>query len=152
MSTETWGVALLILAALLAGVAIPTLLQLKATLRALELATTRTGPRLDEALATVHGVATKVDALVVRVGGGERLEALADGVVEVGQAVKQLRHTVRIATAVGAAVGPAVAALVHGLRSQGPGPAPAARPDQEAPPAGAPVQPFPPQPRKQAAP
>ena len=67
MSTETWGVALLILAAILAGVAIPTLLQLKATLRALELATTRTGPRLDETLATVHGVATKVDALVVPV-------------------------------------------------------------------------------------
>lgn len=128
MSPETWGVALLVLAAVLVGVAIPTLLQLKATLRALELATARTGPRLDEALATVHGVATKVDALVVRIGGGARLEALAEGVAEVGQAVKQLRHTVRVATAVGAAVGPAVAALLHGLKSQPPEPGKQASP------------------------
>jgi hypothetical protein len=121
MSTETWGVALLLLAALLAGVAIPTLLQLKATLRALELATTRTGPRLDEALATVHGVATKVDALVVRAGGGDRLEALADGVVEVGQAVKRPPHGSRRHRRRRGG-GPGRRRLVHGLRSQGPGP------------------------------
>lgn len=118
MSTETWGVALLVLAAVLVGAALPVLLQLRATLRVLEQTLARSGPRLDEALLVSSAAAARLDALAARLGSGHRIEEMLEGVASVGRAATQLKDTIRVASAVGAAVGPAVAALITALRTE----------------------------------
>jgi hypothetical protein len=113
---EGWGIALVVLAAVLLGAAIPVLVQLRATLRAMEKALQRSGARLDEALGATTTAAGRIDRLVVRLEEGGRIEQLVDGLAAVSRMMSQLRDTVRVASAVGAAVGPAVAAAVHAFR------------------------------------
>lgn len=113
---ESWGMALVVLAAVLVGAAIPLLVQLRATLRAMEKTLRRSGARLDEALGATTAAAGRIDALIVRLEEGGRIEQLVDGVAAVSRMVSQLRDTVRVASAVGAAMGPAVAAAVHAFR------------------------------------
>lgn len=113
MTAESWGIALVVLAAVLVGAAIPALVQARATLRALESALRSSGPRLEEALAAVAGAAGRLDRMASRLEEGGRIEQLVDGVAAVSRMVSQLRDTVRVASAVGAAVGPAIAAAVH---------------------------------------
>jgi hypothetical protein len=117
MTMESWGMALVVLAAVLVGVAIPLLVQLRATLRAMEKTLQRSGARLDEALGATTAAAGRIDAFVVRLEEGGRIEQLVDGVAAVSRMVSQLRDTVRVASAVGAAMGPAVAAAVHAFRA-----------------------------------
>lgn len=113
---ESWGIALVVLAAVLVGTAIPVLVQYRATLRAMEKTLQRSGPRLDEALGATIAAAARIDALVVRLQEGGRIEQLVDGIAAVSRMLSQLRDSVRIASAVGAAVAPAVAAAVHAFR------------------------------------
>ncbi len=113
---ESWGLAVLVLAAVLVGATIPALVQLRATLRAMQTSLERSGARLDEALGAATATARRIDALAVRLESGGRIEQLVEGVATVGQLVSQLRATLRIASAVGAAVAPAVAAAAHALR------------------------------------
>ena len=140
MTAETWGVVLVLLAAILVGAAIPALVQARATLRALEKALQRSGARLDEALGAATGAAGRIDRLVVRLEEGGRIEKLVDGVAALSRMVGQLRDTMRVASAVGAAVGPAVAAAVHAFREEREAAMP--RPAQ-APAAVEPAQPVP---------
>ena len=143
---ESWGIALVVLAAVLVGVAIPVLVQLRATLRALEKTLQHSGARLEEALGATTAAAGRIDALVGRLEQGGRIEQLVDGVAAVSRMVGQLRDTVRVASAVGAAVGPAVAAAVHAFREDrevSPTPLAVAKDDPGA---------VPPEPRKQAMP
>jgi hypothetical protein len=113
---ETWGTALVVLAAVLVGAAIPVLVQLRATLRAMEKTLQRSGARLDEALGATVAAAGRIDALIVRLEEGGRIEQLVDGVASASRMVSQLRDTVRVASAMGAALGPAVAAAIHSFR------------------------------------
>ena len=113
---EGWGIALVVLAAVLLGAAIPVLVQMRATLRAMEKALQRSGARLDEALGATTAAAGRIDGLVARLEEGGRIEQLVDGIAAVSRMMSQLRDTVRVASAVGAAVGPAVAAAVHAFR------------------------------------
>jgi hypothetical protein len=113
---ESWGIALVVLAAVLVGAAIPVLVQLRATLRAMEKTIRQSGARLDQALGATTAAAGKIEALVVRLEEGGRIEQLVDGVAAVSRMVNQLRDTLRVASAVGAAVGPAVAAAVRAFR------------------------------------
>jgi methyl-accepting chemotaxis protein len=116
VNLESWGIALVVLAAVLLGAAIPALVQTRATLRALESVLRRSGPRLDEALEAATGAAGRLDRLVSRLEENGRIEQLVDGIAAVSRTVSQLRDTVRVASAVGAAVGPAIAAAVHAFR------------------------------------
>jgi hypothetical protein len=143
---ESWGIALVILAAVLVGAAIPVLVQLRATLRAMEKTLQRSGARLDEALGATTAAAGRIDALVVRLEEGGRVEQLLDGLTAVSGMVSQLRDTVRVASAVGAAVGPAVAAAVRAFREDREVAAPAPLHDEVDSEAGEP------EPRKQAVP
>jgi hypothetical protein len=140
VTAESWGVVLVVLAAILVGAAIPALVQARVTLRALEKTLQRSGPRLDQALEAATGAVGKVDRLVVRLEEGGRIEQLVDGVAAVSRVVGQLRDTIRVASAVGAAVGPAVVAAIHAFREE-PAPAPP-RPTQTAE-AVEPAQPVP---------
>ncbi len=145
--TESGGMALVVLAAVLVGAAIPGLVQLRATLRAMEKTLQRSGARLDEALGATTAAAGRIDGLVSRLEEGGRIEQLVDGIAAVSRMVSQLRDTVRVATAVGAAMGPAVAAAVHAFRADrevaAPTPLQAVEVDSGA---------VPPEPRKQAMP
>jgi hypothetical protein len=114
--TESWGVALVVLAAVLVGVVVPVLVQLRATLRAMEKTLVSAGPRLDEALGATLAAAARIDAFVVRVEGADRIEEVIDGVASATRIVQQLKETVRVASAVGAVVGPALAAAVQAFR------------------------------------
>jgi hypothetical protein len=116
VTSESWGIALVVLAAVLVGAAIPVLVQLRATLRVMEKTLQRSGGRLDEAMASTITAAGRIDALVVRLEEGGRIEQFVDGVAAASRMVGQLRDTVRVASAVGAALGPAVAAAVHAFR------------------------------------
>jgi len=116
VTTESWGTALVVLAALLVGAAIPVLVQLRTTLRTMEKTLRLSGAQLDEALGATSSAARRIDALVERLEDGGRIEQLVDGVAAVSRMVSQLRDTARVASAVGAAVGPAVAAAVHAFR------------------------------------
>jgi hypothetical protein len=116
MTMELWGVALVVLAAVLVGAAIAVLVQLRATLCAMEKTFQRSGARLDEALEAAGARAARIDALVVRLEEGGRLEQLLEGVAAVSRMVTQLRDTIRVASAGGAAVGPVVAAAIHAFR------------------------------------
>lgn len=117
---ESWGIALVVLSAVLVGAAIPVLVQFRATLRAMEKTLQRSGARFDEALGATVGTAQRIDAFLVRLEGGGRIERLVDDVAAVSRMVSQLRDTVRVASAVGAALGPAAAAAVHAFREDRP--------------------------------
>ena len=116
MNTESWIAVLVVLSAVLAGVAIPALVQLRATLRAAEQAFHRSGAGLDEALAATTAAARRIDAFVVRLEDGGRVDQVLDGLVAASRSLSHLRDGLKVASAVGAAVGPAVAAAVHALR------------------------------------
>ena len=113
---ENWQLALVILTAVVVGAAIPVLVQLRFTLRALEKTLETAGSRLDAALETTVGAARRIDSLVVRLEEGGRIEKLVDGITTVTSMAKDLRNTMRIASTVGAAVAPAVTAAVHAFR------------------------------------
>jgi hypothetical protein len=147
MAIESWGVAVVVLASVLVGVAIPVLLQLRATLRAMEKTLQHSGTRLEEALGATTAAAARIDGMVARLEEGGRIEQLVDGIAAVTRMATQLRDSLRVASAVGAAVGPAVAAAVHAFREDRaattPTPLHAAEVDPGA---------VPPEPRKQAVP
>lgn len=140
MTTESVGLAALLLAAILVGVTIPALVQLRATLRSLDQALQRSGGRLDEALDATTAVAVRIDALATRLEAGGRLDQLFEGVASVSRTVGQLKDSVRVASAVGAAVGPAIAAAIHAFREDRQ-PAAAPAPHVAAAPAVAPPEP-----------
>ena len=89
---QGWQVALLVIASVFVGIWIPVSLQLFATLRS--------GQR------TLTDVSTAVVSLN---------QTLAD-VGEVAHAAAQIKDSIRIMSSIGAAVGPAVVALVRALR------------------------------------
>jgi uncharacterized protein YoxC len=116
VTVESLGTALVVLAAVLVGAAIPVLVQLRTTLRTMEKTLRRSGAQLDEAMGAHSAAAGRIDALVERLEKGGRIEQLVEGVAAVSRMVSQLRDTARVASAVGAAVGPALAAAVHAFR------------------------------------
>jgi len=146
VTAESWGLALVVLAAVLLGAAIPALVQLRATLRAVERTLQRSGARLDEALGATVAAARRIDAMAARLEQGGRMEELVDGLAAASRMVSQLRDTVRVASAVGAAVAPAIAAAVRALRDD-PEAAPTPLRPAEADPGA-----VPPEPRRQASP
>jgi hypothetical protein len=113
---ESWGVALVVLLAVLLGAALPALVQLRATLKAMEQTLRHSAPRLDAALDATTAAVGRVDALVARLEEGGKLERLVEGLASLDRLVHQVRDGVRVASAVGAAVGPALVAAVHALR------------------------------------
>lgn len=94
---ETWGAIIAVLVAVLVGALIPVLLQLRATLRAVEGILLRSGPALDEVLRATTTAARTIDTLAAQGG-------------KLG----------RLASALGAAVGPGLSAGLAALRRAGP--------------------------------
>ncbi|HEU4385687.1 MAG TPA: hypothetical protein VFR85_19530 [Anaeromyxobacteraceae bacterium] len=113
---ETWQTAVVVLLALLVGAAIPILASLGTTLRVARQAVDRSGPELAQALAAVRSAAERMERLASHLDEGGRLERLFEAVTSLTQTVNQFRDVVRVASAAGAAVAPAVGAAVKAWR------------------------------------
>jgi hypothetical protein len=104
---ESWGPVIAVLVAVMVGALIPVLLQLRATLRALEGILLRSGPAIDDALHATSSAARSINTLAVQGGTLGRL-----------------------ASAMGSAVGPALAAGLAALGRAHPA-APPRRPSRQ---------------------
>ena|SRR5688572_28829207 len=115
---DAFKVATLVLLALLAGAALPVLIQARSSLRVVARAVEDGGRRLARTLDDLTAIIARVDKeLGSLTGDGQRIASLLVSVDELAQSAQQLRRTVKVASAVGAAVGPAVAAAVRALRT-----------------------------------
>jgi ABC-type transporter Mla subunit MlaD len=116
---ESWQTAVVVLVAVLAGALLPALVQLSLTLKTSRTVLEETSEKLGRTLDAVTATAERLDRITA---GLERT-------------VDQVRESVRIASAVGAAVAPTVGAAVKAWRA-GAEPAPAAAPGDGALPGG----------------
>jgi ABC-type transporter Mla subunit MlaD len=115
---EAWWMAAVVLAAVLVGVAIPTLVQARSTLRELQRTLRRSGAKLDETLLAAAGAAGRIDRILARLEEKGQIGQLVEGAAAMSRTVSQLQDTLRVASAVGAALGPAVAAAIHAFRDE----------------------------------
>jgi hypothetical protein len=106
---EAWQAVTLAVVALLVGMTLPALVQLSLALRALRTTTARA----DAALVAVTSIAQRLDRMTARLEEGDRLDRLLAGVDTLSRAASHLADGVRFASAVGAALGPAVGAAVR---------------------------------------
>jgi hypothetical protein len=116
MSTNVVALAGVLLLAVLVGVAIPVLLQLRATLKTLQGVLTKTGRNLDEALDEITIAAQRVNALGKELEeGATRLRLLFDVAGDIGKGLTKFRNAVSTASVAASAVAPAVSAAVKAL-------------------------------------
>jgi hypothetical protein len=129
---STWHVALLVLAGVFVGMWIPVSLQLLLTLRSGRRLLDTMGSRGGETLAQLTDTAIGLK------------ETLAD-VGELARSANELKSSIRIISSIGAAVGPAVVALIRALREPAGDEAPAsngAAHTTEGPPTAVPARPL----------
>jgi hypothetical protein len=108
VDVENWQVALLTVGALLVGLIIPALWQLREALRRFAELGRKLEPVVEDAGATVK----RLNRLTAGFEGREdTVVELADSMGELAAAMNRLRDTTRTATAVGAAVAAAVRAF-----------------------------------------
>ena len=111
-----WQVVLVVLAAVLVGGLLPVLFQLRATLRQVARSIGTTGTRLDKTLDESLAAAERINRLVGGLDGGDKqLARLLTSIEQLAEVVDKVKSTVNVASAVGAAVVPAVSALVRTL-------------------------------------
>lgn len=113
-----WQLAIVVLLALLVGAFFPVLLQVRSTLRALE--RQLVSKRLEETLSDLHVAARGFRVLGQQLEAGERQVAdVLQAVQELGQTVRGVRESVKVVSALGAALGPAVAAAIRAFQQRG---------------------------------
>ena len=94
-------IAFLTLGALLTGALLPLIFQVRATLRSAQLVLDAAGPRLSQTLTEV-AITTQEFNVIAK---------------DVAKTLEQVRGTVKTATAIGSAVGPAIVAAVHAYKA-----------------------------------
>jgi hypothetical protein len=99
VAVEPLSVAVALLIAVLAGAAIPLLFQLWVTLQ------------------SARRVAERLDRVTARLEEGQRLEELVQAVDGLTSAARQIGNGVKVASAIGAAIGPAAAAAIQSWRA-----------------------------------
>lgn len=110
---ESWQVVLLAIGALLAGALLPAIVQLWLSLRAVGAAAERLSSDAGAALAAVTATAQRLDRLTAKLEEDRRLDTLLEGVDSLSSTIVRLNDAVRVASALGAAVGPAITAAVR---------------------------------------
>jgi hypothetical protein len=104
---QNWQVALLVITAVFVGMWIPVSLQLFATLRSGQRSLETLRTRGEQTLGEVSTALVALNQTIADVG-------------EVAHAAAQIKDSIRIMSSIGAAVGPAVIALVRALREPEP--------------------------------
>jgi uncharacterized protein YoxC len=110
---DPWTVVGVVLLAVFVGAATPVLFQLYTTLRVTRTLLDRLGPKIDGTLTEVGETTRRLN----RVGSGleesvKRAQTLLDAAGDIGQSMKSLHESLKTATAVGSALGPALAAAI----------------------------------------
>jgi ABC-type transporter Mla subunit MlaD len=111
---DPWTIVGVVLLAVFVGAATPVLFQLYTTLRVTRTLLDRLGPKIDGTLTEVRETTRRLN----RVGGGleesvKRAQTLLDAAGDIGQSMKSLHESLKTATAVGSALGPALAAAIR---------------------------------------
>lgn len=115
---EVASVAILVLVAVLTGALLPLLFQARATLRSAQNVLDDSRPKLLRTLDELQLVTKEVRALAADVEAARpQVTEFMNSLTGLTQTLNQLQSTVRSASAIGAAVGPAVAAAVQAFRA-----------------------------------
>jgi uncharacterized protein YoxC len=127
---EIFVAAAVILLAVLVGVAVPPLLQLRSTLKSMAAFLDETRPRLQAALDQATEAAGRVNRAAAGIEEGvERIRGVFDTIASIGETIETARETLRKTAAVLSAIGPALAAGFRVFWPAGGGaPAPSADP------------------------
>jgi hypothetical protein len=112
---EAYQAVMVAVVALLVGALLPVLFQLSLTLRAVRAVAAQAGP----AIASVTTTAERVERLTARIEEGGRIDHALAAVDSLSKTVGKLQEAARLASIVGAAVAPAVAAAVQAWRASG---------------------------------
>lgn len=110
---ESWQVAVLVLVAVLVGALLPMLVQLYSVLHLLRHVVEKVSKDAEAMATSIHRTADRVDRITAAMEKDGKVEKLMDGITAVSTMAVQLRDTVKVASAVGAAVVPAVGAAVR---------------------------------------
>ncbi len=115
---EAWNVAVVILAAVLTGALLPVLFQLRATLHSAQAVLDGAAPKLTRALDEMALATGELRTVVAGLAQNRpQVQEFMEAVAGLTGTMNQLQSTVRTASAVGAAVGPAVAAAFQAFRA-----------------------------------
>ena len=108
-----------VLLAVLVGVAIPVLLQFRATLRSAQTFLDTTGPQVERALEEVTTAAERINKVAGEIEGRvAKLAEVAEEVGKVGHQIRRVSSSIRTAVNVGVAVGPALSAAFRAFFSR----------------------------------
>lgn len=111
---EAYQVALVAVAALLVGALLPVLFQLLLTLKAVRAMVEEAGP----AVASIVATSERLERLTAKLEEGGRVDRALEAVDSLSATVGKLQETARLASTIGAAVIPAVAAAVQAWRAR----------------------------------
>jgi uncharacterized protein YoxC len=115
----TWQIISMALAAILVGGLVLVLVQLRTTLRQVDRRLKSTGRRVDRTLDETKAAVERINRLLGGLDGREQdLGSLFTSMGRLAQTLDRVRGTITIASAVGAAVTPAMIALVRSLAEQ----------------------------------
>jgi hypothetical protein len=106
----------IVLVSVLLGALLPVLVQTWLTLRAVQRRLEGTADRLDRALEGLGVVAERLSRATQPLDDGRRVRELLGAVDGLSRIVNELRSSAKVASAVGAAVAPAIAAAMRALR------------------------------------
>jgi deoxyinosine 3'endonuclease (endonuclease V) len=111
---EAYQVALVAVAALLVGALLPVLFQLLLTLKAVRAMVAQAGP----AVASIVATSERLERLTAKLEEDGRVDRALEAVDSLSATVGKLQETARLASTIGAAVIPAVAAAVQAWRAR----------------------------------
>jgi hypothetical protein len=106
----------IVLVSVLLGALLPVLVQTWLTLRAVQRRLEGTADRLDRALEGLAVVAERLNRATEPLDDGRRVRELLDAVDGLSRTIHEVRSSAKVASAVGAAVVPAIAAAVRALK------------------------------------
>lgn len=113
---ETWIIVGVVLLAVLVGAALPVLFQLYSTLRLTRGLFERLGPKLDGTLSEVREASQRMNRIGSELeASARRAKVLLDVAGDLGEAMRGLRESLKVASALTGALGPALAAAVRAL-------------------------------------
>jgi hypothetical protein len=113
---ETWVIVGVVLLAVLVGAALPVLFQLYSALRMTRGLFQRLGPKLDGTLTEVREASQRMNRIGSELeSSARRAKVLLDVAGDLGEAMRGLRESLKVASALTGALGPALAAAVRAL-------------------------------------
>lgn len=113
---ETWELTIVVLASVLVGALLPVLFMLTALLATMRRRVAENATRFDETLERFHATAGRLESASRGLEGSEtEVAKLVQASGSLADRLAQAEKAVKIATALGSTVGPAVAAFIEGL-------------------------------------